>query len=222
LEGGVAAVGGAASSLRVCFAGSINEVIAPAVRTFEGLHPDVRVQLRRYDDPVASLTDGRCHVASMLGQPEDKALDTLVLANEPRLAALPSDHSLASRGFVTLADLSMKALVINVLAGTTSIDLWADKEKPSQFARVLNIDEWLEAIAVGRGIGVTPASTARLYSHPRIEYRTISDAPPVPVVIAWRTGDPHPGIPGFIAAARQSLTQRGLQVPGQKVAPLTI
>jgi DNA-binding transcriptional LysR family regulator len=206
LDEGIAAAVGANPSLRVCFVGSINEVTGPAVRTFEGLHPAVQVDLRRYDDAVASLADGRCHVAFLLGQPKDKTIDTLVLGHELRLAALPNDHPLARQDTVTLADLSMDTLVINVLAGTTSIDLWAGMERPSKFAKVLNIDEWLEAIAVGRGIGITPASTARLYSHPRIEYRTISDAPPVPVVIAWRTGDLHPSIPAFVAAAKQSLT----------------
>jgi DNA-binding transcriptional LysR family regulator len=205
LEEGVDAVAGPPLILRICFAGALAEITGPAVKTFESLHPGIQVDIRRYDDPMARLSEGRCHLAFLLGNPNIQALQTLALTEEVRMVALPAGHRLAESSAVSLKELSHETLVMNVLAGTTSVNMWEDADRPSRIVRVRNIDEWMEAIALGRGIGITPASTARFYSHPQIEFRILSDAPRVPVVLAWRTGDPHPKIPDFIAAVRLSL-----------------
>jgi DNA-binding transcriptional LysR family regulator len=204
LEEGVDAVAGQLI-LRICSAGALAEITGPAVRTFESLHPGIQVDIRRYDDPMARLAEGRCHLAFLLGHPNNPAFQTLALTEEVRMVALPAGHPLAERSAVTLQELSSETLVMNVLAGTTNVNMWHEADRPSQIVRVRNIDEWMEAIALGRGIGVTPASTARFYSHPQIEFRILSDAPRVPVVLVWRTGDPHPDIPDFLAAVRLSL-----------------
>ncbi|MET1154696.1 LysR substrate-binding domain-containing protein [Arthrobacter sp.] len=205
LEEGVDAVAGPPLILRICFAGALAEITGPAVKTFESLHPGIQVDIRRYDDPMARLSEGRCNLAFLLGNPNIQALQTLTLTEEVRMVALPAGHRLAESSAVSLKELSHETLVMNVLAGTTSVNMWEDADRPSQIVRVRNIDEWMEAIALGRGIGITPASTARFYSHPQIAFRNLVDAPRVPVVLAWRTGDPHPNIPDFIAAVRLSL-----------------
>ncbi|WP_314192293.1 LysR family transcriptional regulator [uncultured Arthrobacter sp.] len=206
LEEGVDAVAGTPHTLRVCFAGALAEITGPAVKTFESLHPGIQVDIRRYDEPMARLSEGRCHLAFLLGDPNDKpTFQTLTLTEEVRMVALPVGHRLAEKSALSLKELTRETLVMNVLAGTTRVDMWDDADRPSQIVRVRNIDEWMEAIALGRGIGITPASTARFYSHPQIVFRKLTDAPRVPVVLAWRTGDPHPNIPDFIAAVRLSL-----------------
>lgn len=205
LEEGVDAVAGQPLILRICFAGALAEITGPAVKAFERLHPGIQVDIRRYDDPLARLSEGRCHLAFLLGNPNNPAFQTLTLTDEVRMVALPVGHRLVERSAISLKDLTRETLVMNVLAGSTRVNLWDDADRPSQIVRVRNIDEWMEAIALGRGIGITPASTARFYSHPQIVFRNLSDAPRVPVVLAWRTGDPHPNIPDFIAAARLSL-----------------
>lgn len=205
LEEGVDAVAGQPLVLRICFAGALAEITGPAVKAFETLHPGVQVDIRRYDDPPARLSEGRCHLAFLLGNPNNPAFQTLTLTEEVRMVALPVGHRLAEKSAMSLKELTRETLVMNVLAGSTRVNLWDDADRPSQIVRVRNIDEWMEAIALGRGIGITPASTARFYSHPQIVFRKLSDAPRVPVILAWRTGDPHPNIPDFIAAARLSM-----------------
>jgi DNA-binding transcriptional LysR family regulator len=66
-------------------------------------------------------------------------------------------------------------------------------------AEVRNTDEWLEAIAAGRGVGSTPRSTATLYRHPGVRYIALRDAPPVPVCLAWPARGAHPHAAGFVA-----------------------
>ena len=59
--------------LRVGFTwGSSAEYTAPTVRAFEDGNPDVRVELRRYDDTLAGIADGRTHVGFLPGLPDDE------------------------------------------------------------------------------------------------------------------------------------------------------
>lgn len=207
VDEGIRTAHGESPWLRVGFTwGAAAEYTAPIVRAFERTHPDVTVELRRYDDTLAGLSDGRAHVGFLPGPPHDDRVRTLVLAEEPRVAALPADHILADHRQLLLSDLEQDALVINVVSGTTTTSLWEPGHSPETIVRVRNVDEWMEAIAAGRGIGLTAASTSRLYSHPQIQYRPIRDAPPVPIVLAWPHSNPHPLAADFIAAAPTAQT----------------
>ncbi|MGH3627305.1 MAG: LysR family transcriptional regulator [Sciscionella sp.] len=191
--------------LRVGFTwGSAAEYIAPLVRAFEERHPDVAVEIHRYDETMAGLADGRSHIGFLPGLPQGDRVRAIVLAEELRVAALPIDHPLAGRETLTLTELKTHPLVINVVSGSTSTSLWQEGHRPSTIVRVQNVDEWMEAIAAARGIGLTPASTGRLYSHPKIRYIPLSDAPPVPIVLAWPRSDPHPLAEDFAATASRT------------------
>src|SRR3954447_19320810 len=202
LEEAMGALEGEVRPLRVGLTwGSTAAYPAPIVRAFEQLHPGVTVDIRRYDDTVAGLADGRTHVGFLPGDPGDPRLGTLVLAEEPRVAAMPADHPLAGRDEVSLADLVHDPVVINVVSGTTALDLWPAGSRPQTVIRVRNVDEWMEVIAAGRRVGLTPASTGRLYSHPEIRYVLVADAPTVPITLAWPRLAPHPLVPDFVAVA---------------------
>ncbi|MCF7547529.1 LysR substrate-binding domain-containing protein [Pseudonocardia sp. WMMC193] len=116
--------------------------------------------------------------------------------------AFPASR-LSARRTLRLADLREETLVINVISGTTSPDLWEAGRGPRRSVQVHNVDEWLEAIAAGRGVGLTPASTGRLYRHPQVRYRRIVDAPPVPLLLAWPRTAPHPLAIEFVAIAER-------------------
>lgn len=193
---------GEPSVVRVGFTwGATSEYIGPIVRAFEKTHPGVIVQLRRYDMTLAGLADGRATVGFLPGDPHDPRVRTMVLSEEPRVAAIPVDHFLTARAELRLDDLRNEPIVINVVSGTTTPDLWGPGGGPSAEVHVRNVDEWMEAIAAGRGIGLTPASTGRLYTHPRIRYRPVVDAPPVPIALCWPAVGAHPLVPDFIRAA---------------------
>jgi DNA-binding transcriptional LysR family regulator len=188
--------------IRVGFTwGATSEYLAPIVRAFEKTHPGVVVQLRRYDQTLAGLADGRATVGFLPGDPHDPRVRTMVLSEEPRVAAIPVDHPLTARDGVTLDDLRNEPIVINVVSGTTTPDLWGPGGGPAAEVHVRNVDEWMEAIAAGRGIGLTPASTGRLYTHPQIRYRPVVDAPAVPIALCWPSVGAHPLVPDFILAA---------------------
>jgi DNA-binding transcriptional LysR family regulator len=192
--------------LRVGFTyGGALPFIAPIVKAFERAQPHASVELHRVDDPLAGLGDGRSDIAFLPMSPDDPSIETAIVAQEARVAAIPADHPLARRRSLRLRNLRGEKLVINVVSGTTRIDLWPPGEEPRAIVEVGNVEEWLQAIAAGRGIGMTPAATARLYRHPQISYRPIVDAPPVEIVMAWPAGAAHPLKGRFVAAAALSL-----------------
>jgi DNA-binding transcriptional LysR family regulator len=64
-----------------------------------------------------------------------------------------------------------------------------------------NPDEWLNAIANGDGISLTPEATARFYQRPGVVYRPVTGVSPSQVGIAWpMTNDDDPIISDFVRA----------------------
>jgi DNA-binding transcriptional LysR family regulator len=191
--------------LRVGFTyGGALPFIAPIVKAFERAHPTASVELLRVDDRLAGLSDGRSHIAFLPMAPDDPAIETAIVAQESRVAAIPADHPLARRRSLRLRDLRSEKLVMNIVSGTTRLDLWPPGEAPRSIVEVRNVEEWLEAIAAGRGIGMTPAATGRVYTHPQIRYVPIVDAPAVQIVMAWPANAIHPLNESFVAVAARA------------------
>lgn len=130
-------------------------------------------------------------------------LVTELLFTEPRIAAVTADGPLAARATLTLADLTAGPVILNTVSGLTTLDLWPPSARPTTTLTVGNTDDWLTAIAAGRGTGVSVSSTAAMHPHPGVAYRPLSDAPPAQVVLAWRAGAGHPGIGQLGALARE-------------------
>ncbi|MFJ3928196.1 LysR family transcriptional regulator [Streptomyces sp. NPDC090022] len=175
----------------------------PLLRRWDERHPGVPLQLRRVDDRLAGLAQGAVDVALLRGPLAEPGLVTVRLLEEDRVAVVPAGSELADRESLTLADIAAWPVALNTVAGTTTLDLWPPHARPAATIEVTNTDEWLTAIAVGRAVGISTAATPRMHTHPAIAYRPLTDAPPVPVVLAWRAGPPaHPAIPDLVALAR--------------------
>ncbi|MFC5800831.1 LysR family transcriptional regulator [Streptomyces formicae] len=180
----------------------------PLLRRWQREHPDTPLELLRIDDRTAGLARGEVDAAVLRGPVDTPGLATQLLFTEPRVAALPSDAPLAARPALTLADLSPEPIVVNTVSGTTAPGLWHSHSRPATVLTVANTDDWLTAIAAGRGAGVSAASTASMHPHPGVIYRPLTDAPPVPVHLAWRAAAPHPAVGALVALARE-LSERG-------------
>lgn len=83
--------------------------LLPAIRSrFTAARPEANVRLRQvsWDDPTAGLADGDADVAFVwLPLPDAERYGWTVVAEEPRLVALPDTHPLAARAEVDFADL---------------------------------------------------------------------------------------------------------------------
>ncbi len=199
----VHAVGGGSDVLRVGFAwNAAGESTTAIVRAFEVAHDGVRVQLRRIDTATAGVDDGRCHVGLVRLAPRSPRLDGVVLAREPRLVALSVDHPLAGHTALDLADVRTDPLLVNSVAGTTTPRLWGPDGADRQVVEVRSTDEWMHAVALGRGIGVTAASTAVFHTHPEVRFVPLRDAPALEVLAIWPRRGAHRSTAAFVAVAR--------------------
>ncbi|MFJ6576721.1 LysR substrate-binding domain-containing protein [Streptomyces sp. NPDC091368] len=175
----------------------------PLLRRWQRAHPETPLELLRVDDRTAGLARGEVDAALLRGTVDAPGLVTEELATEHRVAALPADHPLADRARLTLGELAAETVVLNTVSGTTTLALWPPDARPAGTLTVANTDDWLTAIAAGRGIGVSSASTAALHPHPGVTYRPLPDAPPLPLVLAWRDAFPHPATGELVTMARE-------------------
>lgn len=179
----------------------------PLLRRWEREQPQTPLELLRIDDRTAGLARGEVDAAVLRGQVETPGLVTELLFMEPRVAAVTSDGPLAVKEELTLADLAAGPVLVNPVSGITTLALWPEEERPVTEVTVTNTDDWLAAIAAGRGAGVSVVSTAEMHPHPGVTYRPLPDAPPVPVLLAHRVGPQHPALPALRDLARE-LTRR--------------
>ncbi|MFD7229683.1 LysR family transcriptional regulator [Streptomyces sp. NPDC059881] len=175
----------------------------PLLRRWQEEHPDTPLELLRIDDRTAGLARGEVDAAVLRGTVDTPGLVTALLFTEPRVAAVTSDGPLADRATLTLDDLASGPIVLNTVSGLTTLDLWPPGSRPATTLTVGNTDDWLTAIAAGRGAGASGASTAEMHPHPGVTYRLLTDAPPVPVLLAWRATAPHPALGALAALARE-------------------
>lgn len=195
--------------LRIGFTWSAAVDLTPMIlKAFESSHPDVRVEFKRISDATAGIADGRSHVAFLRGEVDDSRFETVTLFEEERVAAFNLDHPLARRRSVRLADIETETLVVNTASGTTRPGLWGTGRKEREIFEVEGLEEWLEAIGLARGVGVTPESTRSLYPHPWIRYVPIEDAPRLPVLLAWPATRPHPMVADLIEIAQHYAQER--------------
>ncbi|OEU99069.1 MULTISPECIES: LysR family transcriptional regulator [Streptomyces] len=181
----------------------------PLLRRWDQEHPEVPLELRRIDDRTAGLTRGRVDAALLRGRVPLSGMVTELLLEEERVAVVPEGSGLAERDTLTLADLAAWPIALNTVAGTTTLDLWPAGARPARTLEVANTDEWLTVIAAGRAVGITTSATPGLHSQPALAYRPLTDAPPVPLVLAWHRDIPaHPAIPALVGLVRDVVAGR--------------
>ena len=175
---------------------------ASIVRAWHEAFPDRVLQVRSSDVRLAGLATGDVDIAILRGRVAGRRYRTASLGREARVAVIPTSHPLADRASVTLADLSTEPLVINSVAGLTRPELWPVGRRPTVVADTSTTEDWLVSIAAGVGVGVTASSTALMHPHPTVRYVPLTDAEPVPVLLAWPAADPHPHVPALVRLAQ--------------------
>lgn len=175
-------------------------------RRWAAEHPATELSLIRTNSPTGGLAEGRCDVAIIRSAAElrvpDRRFDEAIVGVEDRLCVLAADHPLARRRRLRLADLADQVVAIDPRTGTTTPQLWPPDQRPA-VEEVNDVDDWLDVIASGRCVGVTPESTLAQYRRTGIVFRRLRDAPPVPVRVLWWRADPHPAVPAVIGLLAQ-------------------
>ncbi|MFF3646155.1 LysR family transcriptional regulator [Streptomyces sp. NPDC002564] len=179
--------------LRLGFTSVLPEACVPLTAAFKAA-TGAGVRLVRRDAPLAGLASGACDVAVVRGDvPAGGAVRSRVLLREPRVAVVARGSAeLAGRRVLDWAELADFPLVVNTVTGTTRPELWPEGRRPRLACTADNLDEWLEAVAAGHGVGVAPEPVARRHAHPSLRRVRLKNAPPVTVSLAVAARDAHP------------------------------
>ncbi|MFJ8312059.1 MULTISPECIES: LysR family transcriptional regulator [unclassified Streptomyces] len=194
--------------LRIGFvASAANENTQRIIAEFARRRPGWRVELRQteWSDPTAGLAAGDSDAALLrLPFPGQDGLHIKILITEPRWIALPAHHRLAHQEVVEFQDLFDEPFVATPEASGWWRDYWlATDERDGTPVRIgavaHNPDEWLNAVANGYGISLTPEATARFYQRPDVVYRPVQGVSPSQVGVAWpREGAPGSALEDFV------------------------
>ncbi|WP_034092031.1 LysR family transcriptional regulator [Streptacidiphilus albus] len=189
-EAVVRRVTAAAAAARVFTVGFMPGItVTPGVRALTARHPGLDVRLLRtgWEDQVEVLRDGRADVSIVRLPIDQKGLRVLPLFSEPRVVVLPTDHPLADKPALTVADLAGEHL----LQDPDAVPEWRDIAQElrtgerSDIPPIHSVEEKLELVAVGAGICVIPLSTATFYTRADVVARPVEGLGPGQVCLAW-------------------------------------
>ncbi|MDQ0599194.1 DNA-binding transcriptional LysR family regulator [Streptomyces canus] len=185
--------------------------LLPAIRSrFTAGHPDAALRVRQvsWEDPTAGLADGDADVAFVwLPLPDADRYAWTVVAEEPRLIALPETHPLASRPELDFADLADEPFLALPESAGPLRDHWlALDERAGRPARVgaeiAGTEETYEALVAGLGICLVAEGNAPLITLGGVVTRAVRGVSPSRYVLAWREGDRRPLVRAYAEACR--------------------
>jgi len=197
------------------------------LRAFSSRHPEITLELChiQWADQVSAITDGRVDVQFLRFLSIPPLVGVEPLFYEQRVAAMASDHPLAGRESLMLADIRLEPL-ITAVAPRSWIDRWYGSPRPDGGAlryetAADTAEEMFELIAAGRGIAIVGASAAFSFARTDIVFVPIADIEPILVSVAWRPDLETTESRKFIAVARSVLLDRTLdQVPSRSRSPV--
>jgi DNA-binding transcriptional LysR family regulator len=195
----------------------------PAIRSrFTAMHPEALVTLREigWEDPTAGLASQLTDVAFVwLPLPDASRYRWTVVAEEPRLVAMPADGPLARRigrrrpgpqGAVDFADLLDEPFLALPGSAGPLRDYWLavearDGKAPVIGAEVSSVGETYEALLDGRGIVLLAEGNVPLVALDGVLTRPVRGLSPSQFVLAWRAEDRRPLIRDYVRACRKAL-----------------
>jgi DNA-binding transcriptional LysR family regulator len=187
--------------------------LLPAIRSrFTAAHPEAAVRLRQivWDDPTAGLADGTADVAFVwLPLPDQERYAWTVIAEEPRLVALPDTHPLTARTEIDFTELLDEPfLALPATAGPLrdhwlALDARAGRP-PRVGAEIASTEETYEALVAGLGICLVATGNAPLITLGGVTTRPVNGITPSRYALAWRREDgERPLVRGYAEACRQ-------------------
>ncbi|GAB2866495.1 LysR family transcriptional regulator [Streptomyces deserti] len=187
--------------------------LLPAIRSrFTAAHPEAVVRLRQvgWEDPTAGLADGEVDVAFVwLPLPDAGRYAWTVVAEEPRLAALPDTHPLAARPELDFADLADEPFLALPPGAGVLRDFWLALDEraghpPRIGAEIAGTEETYEALVAGLGVCLVAEGNAPLITLGGVVTRPVRGLSPSRYALAWREEEGRrPLVRGYAEACRE-------------------
>lgn len=178
-----------------CYTSLAPSFIPPVLDEFCGRHPtlDVRVLEGTADDLIAALRDGRCEIALLYAEDNDRALAMRPVRTSRPYLILAADHPLASQEAIALADVADEPLIMfDVPSARNAVRML---EAAGLTARIRHMSSNIEVVRglVARGVGYSimvqrwPADVS-FEGRPIASRRIADPTPERKVVVAWPEG----------------------------------
>jgi DNA-binding transcriptional LysR family regulator len=175
--------------------------------------PGVRIVFGRAGGTTAAVRDGVADAAILRAPFDARGLDTEMLVAEPRVAALAADHRLAGRREIRRAELAGEPMPRWATpAGPAALAFWtgtgarpgaeAPTDPPSGPV-VGDLNQLLDAVALGQAVAFVPASVASRHALPDLAFVPVTDLSPSPVLAAWPAGSTSPAVARFVRTAAE-------------------
>lgn len=179
-------------------AAALSELTPMLMREFSNRCPEIAIEVREYGftDPSAGLAAREVDVAMLrLPVPAQYELEVTPLLDEPRVAVMAADHPLADAITITADDLAGELLVTGPRAAGTR------QRRPLE-PIADTLESWLSLIAAGRGLGLAPASTARLCGREGLRFVAVAGLADTTLAIGHRREVTAPAVTAFVELAR--------------------
>ncbi|MFE5602305.1 LysR family transcriptional regulator [Streptomyces coelicoflavus] len=190
--------------------------LLPAIRSrFTAAHPEAVLRLRQmsWEDSTAGLADGTADVAYVwLPLPDAGRYAWTVVAEEPRLVALPDTHPLASRAELDFADLVAEPFLALPPEAGVLRDFWLALDErralgagpPRVGAEISGTEETYEALVAGLGICLVATGNAPLITLGGVATRPVRGLGPSRYALARRREDEGRAlVRGYVEACRR-------------------
>ncbi|WP_063768303.1 LysR family transcriptional regulator [Streptomyces griseus] len=179
-----------------------------AIARFEA-ETGLSVSVQRHDAKLGGVDRGYADVAVLRGRvAAPPGMQSTTLLHERRIVAVSTRSELAGREEMSWQEIADHHLVLNEVSGTTNLDDWPAGRRPDVAVVCRNFDEWLEAVAANKGLGVVPEFVGRQHIHTFVSFLEIPDAPMVPLQLVYPEHGGHPKVGRFVEMAQEAVEHR--------------
>jgi DNA-binding transcriptional LysR family regulator len=204
LPGVVARASGTRSITIGTLADSVEHAGRALIDQYRSRYPGVEIRVVEGDltDPTIGLKRRLTDVALTRGPFAAPELAVANIRTDPVGALVRDTDPLATRSGITLADLAERQwFVLPEATDTRWRSFWAGSTKgvaaPAGVV-VRTVREAVQSVLWSGTVGLAPMTDTR---HPGLTTVPVSDAPPSPLVVAWRRRDHRALVQGFVELA---------------------
>ena len=187
--------------------GTDTELLRALVRRYadDPQLPGVELVFGHPGGPAAAVRGGVADVAVLHGPFDRRGLDTELLRVEPRVAVLPADHRLAHRRELCRADLAGEPMPRwTGHADAAAAAYWTGSDQPvpaGDGPRVNDMNQLLDAVALGNVIAYVPAAIARQHARDSLVFVPVTDLSPSELMVAWPSASRSRVVAEFVRTA---------------------
>lgn len=187
------------------------EIMPRVVREFTRRYPDIDLELQyiRTQGQRIELSRNRIDAGFMLGPFSHPQFENRLLVSEPPVAILSTDHRLATRSSVTLAEIAKYPMVLGNMAEWDFFRLFLEDLFSREGHKIQISYEASNALGilglVSSGLGISVYSQGIARFQPRtIMTKAISDCDArISTLLAWNRAYKTPALMNFVSVAEE-------------------